>query len=213
MSRSWLGSLLALGLAAGCLLPDVSVDPDLETEALQPMGGSGGATNKGATGSAGTGMMAPAGSGGTGTLPPSPPPPSGGAGGSDAEMQPVMASAGSGGSSAGTGGTSMGSDGAGGTAMRTPDADCSGSSPEEACAAYCTNYAQSCGDYPAAYTYANISDCTLICNNSSWPVGNIAEKGSILCRCYHATLALNNGLTPHCYHAAQVPSMEGGCAP
>jgi len=107
----------------------------------------------------------------------------------------------------------MNAAGAGGSGMRMPLATCAASSPEEACGAYCANYEQSCGDYPLAYTYADINDCTQICNNSSWPVGNITEKGSILCRCYHATLALNNGVTPHCYHAAAVPSMEGGCAP
>jgi hypothetical protein len=208
MSRSWLWSLLAVALAAGCLLPDVSVDPELEVGSLEPMGGSGGTTNEVSNGSAGSAALAPSSSAGAGTLSAS-----GGAGGSEAALQPVPPPQ-SGGAMGGTGGASMmSSAGAGGSGMRMPVADCSGSSPEEACAAYCANYSQSCGDYPAAYTYENIGECALVCNNSSWPVGNIAEKGSILCRCYHATLALNNGLSPHCYHAAEMPSMEGGCAP
>jgi len=200
MSRCWLWSPLGVALAAGCLLPDVSVDPELDepdmtTAGNQPGGSSGGGgtmnvlSNAGAGGAAGSNVMA-AGAGGSGAVSP----PTGGAGG-------------------GTGGTNTGAAGAGGSAMRTAAASCSitNNNKEEACAAYCVNYEQSCGDFPLAYTYGADRDCGTICYNSAWPVGNAAEKGSVLCRCYHATLALNNGLTPHCYHAAEVPSMENGC--
>jgi hypothetical protein len=207
MSRSWCWSLVGLAVAAGCLLPEASVDPSLDEPdpdakigtALGGSGGAGGSTTSGVTGgsaggAAGSDMMPAAGTGGSDLVTQPPPPAAGGSGG-------------------GAGGASMNAAGAGGSGMRVPLATCAGSSPEEACGAYCANYEQSCGNFPLAYTYADINDCTQTCNNSSWPVGNITDKGSILCRCYHATLALNNGLTPHCYHAAEMPSMEGGCAP
>jgi hypothetical protein len=84
---------------------------------------------------------------------------------------------------------------------------------EEACANYCDMYFNACSTVSDAYTYTDVLGCTDVCNDSLWPVGNIAEKNSVLCRCYHAYRALTEGINPHCYHAAEVPSMAGGCAP
>ena len=95
--------------------------------------------------------------------------------------------------------------------MRTALAECIGTTEEVTCAAYCQNYEQSCADYAPAYTYASLQDCLDTCNSATWPVGSITTKGSILCRCYHATLALNGDRALHCFHAAEVPTLVGGC--
>jgi hypothetical protein len=83
---------------------------------------------------------------------------------------------------------------------------------EQACADYCTLYYSACSDFAGVYTYAGEVACTDVCNRSDWAVGDISERGSVLCRCYHAYRALTEGQTPHCYHAAEVPSMANGCA-
>jgi hypothetical protein len=85
---------------------------------------------------------------------------------------------------------------------------------EEACADYCALYFRACSNFVGVYTYDGEVACTDVCNSHlDWPVGDISEKGSVLCRCYHAYRALTEGQTPHCYHAAEVPSMPSGCAP
>lgn len=217
MARAWLFPSLLLALAASCLLPEISTDPELDdpeiggsnsTKVLPELpdaAGSGGAGNA-AGAAAGSSGMPSAGSGGSGgvVVPPVTPSTGGMGGGTGG----TMATAGAGGG-AGTGGAA----GTGGSGMRTPLAECGDIDREQACADYCTNYEQSCGDFPDAYTYENVGDCAQTCYDSAWPVGTISEKGSILCRCYHSTLALNNGVTPHCFHAAEVPSMANGCAP
>ena len=93
----------------------------------------------------------------------------------------------------------------------------SGETREQACADYCNLYYRACYGFqdPSlqdVYTYSGELNCTDVCNDSIWPIGDITEKGSVLCRCYHAYRALTEGKTPHCYHSAEVPSMEGGCA-
>lgn len=215
MSRSWCVSLWLLALAVGCLLPVGTVDPELDPEtdvgsavAGSPMGGAGGAggttsMTAGAGRSWGAGsttMMAASGSGGTASA--VIPPPMAGAGGASGPDQGVAGAAGS---------QSMGAGGTGGSAMRLPLLACAGTTEEETCAAYCTNYEQSCGDYAPAYTYASLQDCLNTCTAPLWPVGTITQKGSILCRCYHATLALNGERATHCYHAAEKPTLVGGC--
>jgi hypothetical protein len=187
MSRFWCSSGLGLALVAGCLLPEGSIDPNLPDE----LAGIGGSSSAGGGGAAGSNPMGPGGMGGSGGVTA----PAAGAGG-------------------GTGGNSTGVGGAeGGT--RAPRINCTNTDEEAACAAYCTNYEQSCGDFPAAYTYTNLSDCLTTCTTPGlWPVGvTVADPGSIFCRCFHATLALNGDRTTHCFHAAEDPSLAGGCAP
>jgi len=149
MSRFWCSSGLGLALAAGCLLPEGSIDPNLPDE-LAGIGGSSGA------GAAGTG-------------------------------------------------------GVRGLGGKTVDDLCpTTTDPEEACAEYCDVYAMACSDFVGVYTYANANDCAVTCYRARWPIGTTSEKGSIMCRCFHSTLALTEGQTPHCYHAAKDPTM-GGC--
>jgi hypothetical protein len=108
---------------------------------------------------------------------------------------------------AGSGGTSAAA-GAGGA---MGDVCPTGLSREQACNAYCALYTEACGDFPDAYDYQGPADCSLFCYDSDWEIGTISQPDSIMCRCNHSNLALLRGKTPHCYHAARVPSMTGGC--
>jgi hypothetical protein len=82
---------------------------------------------------------------------------------------------------------------------------------EGACLDYCNLYTCICAGHPGN-SYSNTFDCLDKCIDSEWPIGRLAsvEPGSITCRFWHAGLAVTQGLTPHCYHAAEVPS-QGGC--
>jgi hypothetical protein len=131
----------------------------------------------------------------------------------------TASSAGAGGS-AGSGGTGSAGAGAAGTSGAAGSGGVvamgrceTNQTREEACANYCNLYFDACSDFTGVYTYTDALGCTDVCNDSDWPIGNITEKGSVLCRCYHAYRALTEGQTPHCYHAAEVPSMPNGCAP
>jgi hypothetical protein len=224
----WVGlGSLGLGAFAACL-PEVTVDESLGSDTRPLQGGSAGAATGKAPSSAGTGGVAGAdtSSAGTGgaagtdgdTVPPSTA--MGGAGGTDGDT--TSSSAGAGGS-AGASPTSGGSGGSGGSASPPAGLDGGGVATqcplttdiEEACGAYCQLYTSTCGDFPAAYDYEEQAgrDCASVCYNAGWPIGSYTEKGSILCRCYHSYLALTEQApTPHCYHAAQNPTM-GGCQP
>jgi hypothetical protein len=212
--------LLGSAAFAACL-PEVTVDETLgvgggtETELGSALGGSAGTTGKGSSsagagGAAGTASMPGVSSGGAA-----------GTGGTGATMD-MAGAAGMGASSAGAGG-SAGSGGAGPGAAGTSGAAGAGppamgrcetnQSREEACANYCNLYFDACSDFAGVYTYTDALGCTDVCNDSDWPIGDITQKGSVLCRCYHAYRALTEGQTPHCYHAAEVPSMPNGCAP
>jgi hypothetical protein len=221
----WVGLGLLGSAAFAACLPEVTVDEALGTGGGPETGvgaekdGSGGSAGKGpnsagAGGGAGTASMpnnpGSGGSAGTGSMETA-----GGVAGA-AVLAPGSAGAGgaagmggTGGAGAGAAGTS-GAAGAGGvTAMGRCEAN---QSREEACGNYCQMYSDACSDFTGVYTYTDVLNCTDICNNSDWPIGNITEKGSVLCRCYHAYRALTEGQTPHCYHAAEVPSMANGCA-
>jgi hypothetical protein len=237
---SWLGlnllglNLLGLGLFAACL-PEVTVDDSLggsggpETAVGAANGGTGDAAGKGPS-SAGTGGAAGAepssagasGAAGTVSMPSNPgsggmagtgsmetPAGMGGAAGA-APSAAAGGSAGMGAAGAGAAGTSAAA-GAGGTVVANGRCE-TNQSREEACANYCDLYATACGNFAGVYTYTDVLGCTDVCNDSDWPIGTISEKGSVLCRCYHAYRALTEGQTPHCYHAAEVPSMASGCA-
>jgi hypothetical protein len=220
-----------LGEFAACL-PEVTVDESLQTEMPPLQGGSAGTVGKGSS-SAGTGGAAGADTTSAGT--------GGAAGTAGDSMTPNTATGGAAGTDGGTmqnssgaGGTadmgqaSAGSGGAGGTS--SPPAGGSGgidgagvatrcpltTDLEEACGAYCQLYNSTCSS-SLAYDYQDQAgqDCASVCYNAGWPIGNYTEKGSILCRCYHAYLALTEQApTPHCYHSAQTPTMgPGGCQP
>jgi hypothetical protein len=82
---------------------------------------------------------------------------------------------------------------------------------EQACLDYCNLYTCICAGHPGN-SYNDTFDCLDKCIDSGWAIGRLAsvEPGSITCRFWHAGLAVTQGLTPHCYHAAEVPS-QGGC--
>lgn len=207
------GALVLVSLVlAGCLLADVGIDPELEPETtINPaQGGAGGVAN-GSGGGSGA-LAREAGSGGGSAGNPNVTPPAQGG------------SAGMGSGNAGeAGGASIppnmaGMAGAGNLSMST----ClTGLDREQACAAYCGTYEEACrgrsllristGEMETPYTYDNAEQCAQTCRDSDWVIGNIGVLGSIMCRCHHATLAIDEGPNPHCFHAAEVPS-EGGCA-
>ena len=217
----WVG-LGVLGSAAfAACLPEVTVDESLglggTSSTVEPLqGGSGGGAGKGpssagAGGAAGTaGMPDNPGGGSAGTGSTATDPEVAGAGGMDSSSAGAGGGGGMGGTAAGAAGTSAAAGAAGAVAMGRCETN---QTREEACANYCNLYFDACNDFTGVYTYTDALGCTDICNDSDWPIGNITEKGSVLCRCYHAYRALTEGQTPHCYHAAEVPSMPNGCAP
>lgn len=219
-------SVLAL---SGCLLDDVTVD-----ENFNAAPGSGGSTTRGqvgsvqntggtTSGSAGTGMTAAAGTSAMTT----PVVAAGGSSGAGSEVN-SNANTNTGIAPAASGGSSgAGSAGASGTASSAATGGSSGSTTapvttvplnsayhperEQACLDYCTLYTTVCAGHPAN-DYKDSFDCANICLDADWPVGDLASvvPGTVTCRYFHAGLAKDQGLTPHCYHAARVPTM-GGC--
>jgi hypothetical protein len=185
MTRSlapWFCALL-LPLFGGCLLADVSIDENFDTT-TDPLQG-------GASGAAGTGAMPPDNASG-----------SGGSSGSSSN-------AGTGGSSAGSTATASGG---GPTCMRTaPDISSYNPNREDACYDYCNLFTCICAGHPAN-TYSDNFDCLDTCNEALWPIGALSTivPGTVSCRFWHAGLAVSQGVSPHCYHAAEVPS-QGGC--
>jgi hypothetical protein len=89
---------------------------------------------------------------------------------------------------------------------------------ETACAQYCDAYTEACADFTPAngeapYDYASSTDCAVFCfQQSGWAVGTNSTVDTVKCRCFHSVLALTQGVTPHCFHAARVPTL-GGCQP
>lgn len=77
----------------------------------------------------------------------------------------------------------------------------------EACQTYCTVYFTNC-ESSDANTYDDEADCNTTCAESDWEIGS-GGPGTISCRSTHAALAAMSP-NPHCYHAAEVPSM-GAC--
>jgi hypothetical protein len=77
------------------------------------------------------------------------------------------------------------------------------------CSDYCTAYLMACADHEAN-TYEDKTDCLVTCTTSGWPLGEGDEPGSINCRVIHAGLANTQGVEPHCFHSAAVPT-KGGC--
>ncbi len=210
----WGGLSLSLLMLGGCLLADVGINEDLEQEQeqvgtppLQPGAGAGGGNGNGSGGGSGSGSLPQAGQGG------------GAGAGGVSPAQGGSAGAGQAGAPPNTGGAS-GEGGGGGPTMAElvaqmcPD----GVDLETACAQYCDAYTAACGDFNPAtadkpYDYTNSTDCAVFCfTESGWAVGTNSTLDSVKCRCYHAVLAMTEGFTPHCFHAARVPSM-GGCGP
>jgi hypothetical protein len=237
MRRWLLASFFGGAIVTACVLPDVEIDPDLDTDSgdLKPGGGVGGSgvsvppVTAGSSGAAGDNSdidpddIAPPGAGGSASDDMNAGSTMGGSGGA----------AGTGGTTAGTGGTGAGGTGAGGSGGSTgaggssnPPRDPAGVirectqdvDRESACIGYCQQFIEACGDFPAANTYEGVTDCTETCILSQWPVGDTTTgSGSICCRFLHATLAaqLITSQDPHCFHSAEVPSRPemGGCAP
>jgi hypothetical protein len=107
------------------------------------------------------------------------------------------------GGTAGKGGTT-GAGGEGGVDL--------GTQIELTCDEYCMRYFTAC-DGHEANTYDDRNDCFLTCVTSEWPLGDRDqpnESGTIECRRVHAGLALTQGVDPHCFHSAEVPS-KGIC--
>lgn len=219
---------------SGCLLDDVTVDENFK--ATPTSGGSsassqvGSAQNTGgaSAGSSGAGMTAAAGT----SAATAPPITFGGNGGAGAEVNsgvntstPLAPVASGGASGSGAAGTSAASAGAAGTSAGGSSAGSTTTAPvatvplnpayhperEQACLDYCTLYTTVCAGHPAN-DYVDAIDCANFCLDSSWPIGDLASvvPGTVTCRYFHAGLAKDQGLTPHCYHAARVPTM-GGC--
>jgi hypothetical protein len=224
-------ALLSVLALSGCLLDDVTVDENFNT--APGNGGStarsqvGSAANSGGAtaGSAGAGMMAAA---GTGSMAPAVVAAGGSSGAgsevnSNANSNTGIAPAANGGASgAGTAGASStasataSTGGSSGGSTTTPVQTVPLNAAyhperEQACGDYCTLYTSVCAGHPAN-DYKDLFDCANFCLDSDWPVGDLASvvPGTVTCRYFHAGLAKDQGLTPHCYHAARVPTM-GGC--
>ena len=87
-----------------------------------------------------------------------------------------------------------------------------GDEREALCISYCDSYYQVCEDHQQN-TYDDVTDCRRTCVLSDWPLGVDAdEKNSVKCRVAHAELAITLGVTPHCFHSAEFPTM-GACEP
>jgi hypothetical protein len=216
----WGGLSLSLLMLGGCLLADVGIDEELEQDRTPPpdmamgglQGGSGGGSqNGGGSGSASTPAAGSGGRGGTEGNAPVVPPTMGGSGGAGmagaaggANLPPAN-TAGAGGGN----GLSM----AELVALKCPD----NQDLETACAQYCDVYAEACSDFTPAqggpYDYLNTTECATFCYNAGWAVGTNSTVDSVKCRCYHSVLKIiENAATPHCFHAARVPTL-GGCQP
>jgi hypothetical protein len=123
----------------------------------------------------------------------------------DVEFDPnVGKSAGRGGAGQGGSGGSGGTAGMGGVNVSTQR--------ELLCGEYCDLYFTACSANEAN-TYDDKNDCFLTCVTSDWPIGDpdvLNESGTIRCRKAHAELANSQGVDPHCFHSAEVPS-KGVC--
>jgi hypothetical protein len=118
----------------------------------------------------------------------------------DVEFDPNAGKAGAGGG-AGQGG-SAGTGGIGGMDLET--------AVELECGEYCTRYFVACEGHEAN-TYDDRDDCFFTCVTSGWPLGEeLNEPGTIKCRNQHALLADTQGVDPHCFHSAEVPT-KGVC--
>lgn len=130
-----------------------------------------------------------------------------------AEVDPDFSPGGSGGSAGrAQNGGSAGVDGlAGRGGAGTSGTAGTGADPrEEACTEYCDLYFQACEMHPSN-TYADDRDCRSTCFLAPWPLGSDPdEKDSVQCRLVHAGYAVDITPVPHCFHAAEAPSM-GAC--
>jgi hypothetical protein len=110
---------------------------------------------------------------------------------------------------AGLGGLA-GRGGAAGSAGTSGTAGTGADPREDACTEYCSLYFEACTDHPSN-TYTDDRDCRSTCFLAPWPLGSDPdEKDSVQCRLVHAGYAVDITPAPHCFHAAEVPSM-GAC--
>lgn len=86
--------------------------------------------------------------------------------------------------------------------------ECAELGREAVCFQYCCLFTRVCAEHPAfEESYTDFTDCVVTCNERmDWPLGDLVRSNSVCCRRFHANNARIEGVDPHCYHSAAVPS-------